>query len=300
MIRFACPACDKRFRVSDAQAGKQGRCPHCRERIQVPQLAVELDSPIPSSGLRLREEPLDPPIPPKPVTPEVLSQNPPANDTAPGQRKYPVLLDVLLYPSSIPGLINILIFWLLPSGLTLLPIFGFLSLGLGFIIGLYFFAYIASCIRESAEGGTRAPDSIADVPDLSDAFSQWGSIFGTILSFYLPPFFLFMWRGADAVFWAVTGTSLFFFPMALLATVMFDRAAVLFPWVWIPAIFSTLLAYLGLLIVLYLPAVSWYFIPGSNVWNFLFMPIQIYCLMIGAHLLGRFYFRHEERLNWAA
>jgi len=32
----------------------------------------------------------------------------------------------------------------------------------------------------------------------------------------------------------------------------------------------------------------------------LVLPVHIYSLMISAHLLGRFFFRYEERLNWEA
>lgn len=36
MITFACPQCGKNLSCKDEQAGKKGKCPHCRHPMTVP------------------------------------------------------------------------------------------------------------------------------------------------------------------------------------------------------------------------------------------------------------------------
>ncbi len=41
MIRFACPGCDKTFKVDDSKAGKTVNCPQCQLRFQIPEASAE-------------------------------------------------------------------------------------------------------------------------------------------------------------------------------------------------------------------------------------------------------------------
>ncbi|MEN8128289.1 MAG: hypothetical protein ABFR90_10880 [Planctomycetota bacterium] len=40
MIRFMCEHCGQKIRVADTAAGKKGRCPHCKQLITIPELAL--------------------------------------------------------------------------------------------------------------------------------------------------------------------------------------------------------------------------------------------------------------------
>ena len=49
MLEFLCPKCRKRLRVDEGLAGKQGRCPSCRETILMPKPSQAL-KPAPNAG----------------------------------------------------------------------------------------------------------------------------------------------------------------------------------------------------------------------------------------------------------
>ena len=56
-IRFECPKCISRLTISRKFAGKRGRCPHCKNRIQVPE--IEIADPLAADGLD-NPQPMDP------------------------------------------------------------------------------------------------------------------------------------------------------------------------------------------------------------------------------------------------
>jgi hypothetical protein len=295
MIRFQCPICNKHLRIPESHAGKQGRCPGCREQVTVPEPSTEVDSPIPISGLRLKEERVDSRPPHDPAPEEPFIPEKPKKPT--GHRRYPWLLDVLLYPTSIPGLINILIFWLVPTIIALLaslplPLWWLIGLLVNLCVWAYLICYMADCMRDSAEGGTRGPENMGITPDLRDAVSQCLYVVATALLFGLPTVGIYFWRGLGPVFWTAVGLSAIFLPMAMLTTIVLDSVNIFRPWLWLSGIGKTLLPYSGLLLVIYLPLLP---LPFMNP---VLIPVQLYTLMIGMHLLGRFFFRYEERLNW--
>ncbi len=228
-----------------------------------------------------------------------------ADQPPPGIRKYPVLLDVLLYPTSIPGLVNLLVFWLLLPLIVLVTTFPvihirLLALILGVAAAGYFISYLSECVRDSAAGETRAPENTGTVVNLWDAIGQSLYSGATIALFVLPGVGLYFWRGPDPLFWVVVTLCVLCFPMALLSTIMLNSISIFFPWLWICSIASTLLPYLGLLVLVYLQIAVSYFLQAIPVSYALLIPIHMYTLMISAHLLGRFFFRYEERLNWEA
>ena len=40
MISFSCPCCGRTLSVKDEFAGKNGDCPHCKQRMKVPNAAA--------------------------------------------------------------------------------------------------------------------------------------------------------------------------------------------------------------------------------------------------------------------
>ena len=86
--------------------------------------------------------------------------------------------------------------------------------------------------------------------------------------------------------------------MALLSVILFDSVSGLNPRYWLISVTRAFIPYLGLVLALTS-------IIGVMVWvvrsmaGFLLLALVIlYMVMIGAHLLGRFYFRYERRIGW--
>ena len=83
----------------------------------------------------------------------------------PPERKLPWILDIFLYPTSMSGLINLGIFWIVPVLLGInarLPIrhlFKLLTIVPILFIGVYMYYYFKECIRDSALGEIRAPEN---------------------------------------------------------------------------------------------------------------------------------------------
>ncbi len=155
---------------------------------------------------------------------------------------------------------------------------------------------------------------MGSTPGLGELFAQSYKAFICFAFFVLPVLlYLTYTRRTDAIFWALTAFWIFFFPMGLLAVVMFDSLAGLNPVVIVGSIFSAFLPYIGLIALLTALIISirllvflstllfsvggiytiiiWIVIYGSGV-------IDFYMMMVIAHLLGGFYYKYQERLNW--
>lgn len=78
MLEFLCPKCRKRLRVDEGLAGRQGRCPACRQTITIP---------LPSEALKPAGTPKEPEDDEMPLPTEVLLspqvQAPPKPTTPP-------------------------------------------------------------------------------------------------------------------------------------------------------------------------------------------------------------------------
>jgi hypothetical protein len=176
---------------------------------------------------------------------------------------------------------------------------------------LYIYWYVTECIRDSAAGRIRAPEAFA-ISGLGDMWSQAQHIIGCYLIFAGPVGFYFLWtQRMDTPFWVLLAYGVFFFPMGLLTCVMFDSIRGLNPVLLLGSIFSTFFQYCGLvfLVASIVLAVRFFtHMQGTeNVehnWvsrmflETLFYGIMLYTIFVVAHLLGRFYWRHEEKLNW--
>jgi len=254
----------------------------------------------------------------------------------PPERKRPWLIDIFLYPTNKSGLTMIgiivgiplffrlvfafmvLLTFICPPLLLFLPVLAVLGIIIGIIIGLlfgmYFYWYLCECVRDSAEGGIRAPETIGTTPGLGELFAQTYKAFVCFAFFVLPVLlYLIYTRRTDAIFWALTAFWIFFFPMGLLAVIMFDSLAGLNPVIIIGSVFSAFLPYFGLISLLaglilsirFLVFLSrllfslggiytiiiWIIIYGSGI-------IDFYMMMVIAHLLGRFFYKYQEKLNW--
>jgi hypothetical protein len=83
---------------------------------------------------------------------------------------------------------------------------------------------------------------------------------------------------------------------------MFDSIRGLNPMLIVGSIFSTFFLYCGLVVFCYalfiLIAGAGYFLLRSWVLGYIFLFVCSYQALIGAHLLGRFYWKYQDKLNW--
>ena len=172
MIRLKCPACGCSLQVEEARGGGRGRCPKCNHVIAIPTAAGPAPPPVPPAQdpdkevtlvegeMRLKERPPDQPKPEAEPPSWALAEPPALGPRTPkGLRRHPWLIDVLLYPSSASGMVNLGVFAALLLVSTLLwwvyiPYGGLLRLILGVSITSYLVYYLTDCVRDSADGGT--------------------------------------------------------------------------------------------------------------------------------------------------
>ncbi len=241
----------------------------------------------------------------------------------PPQRKYPWLIDIFLYPISRPGLIMLgiligipllidIVVFIFPSpapGLLLISMVAAVLAIIGSLIkallGLYLYWYLCECVRDSAAGGIRAPETIASTPDFFELFWQLLYIAACAALFWVPVYLYFsLTQKADAIFWLLAAYAIFFFPMGLLAVIMFNSTSGFNPLVWIGSIFSIFFQYCALLLFFGIfcgfAALIQRFLSQSGFFSFISTGVSVYLAIVAAHLLGRFYWRYKDKLNWDA
>ncbi len=324
-IRFYCENCGYKSTVSESYAGKNIRCPNCYYIIFISK-AESTDttqtssrySAYDSSLLNVQEQNI---LKHKQMCEYIASEQageseeeeePPKETDPAALRKAPWFIDIFLYPLSRPGLKHLAIFILVPLVfdilMRILPIiFVYLVMIAGFIVQalifLYIYWYLAECVRDSAGGWVRAPQGFGGIPTLSDMFGQVINIIGCLAVFFAP-FVLYMLfaQKADIIFWLLLISAVSLYPMALLSVLMHDSGRGLNFHKFTKSISNTFLPNCGLVLFYILTVVIISIIPTETIqsplWNCIFRSVIIYAAFIGAHLLGRFYWRYQDKLNW--
>jgi len=228
-----------------------------------------------------------------------------------GKRRLPWPLDILLYPANGAGLMTLAIIVAIPLFLAVLQQVVFLPfLGLMFLlaqlaIGLYAAWYWAECTYDSAKGGTRAPQ-LLDAAGYGDKWSRVSHLLAVYIIFVLPIVLYALYGGRDAIIIGVLlAWAIILFPMGLLAMVISDGMYVLNPLFLLGSIRRTLIPYVGLLLLIaalggLLRLVLGLLMQGGSAIG-LAGPALLtggYLSLVAAHVLGRFYWRYHERLNW--
>jgi len=333
VIEFHCKNCGQKIVVKEIHAGRKGKCPKCKNIVVVPRIIpagpskpqnnlqdANIDSHSSAPGFQpFLSAPADnvPDISTNPSygpdqRPEAIPETPYQSKTTEpdqtGKRPLPWLIDIFLYPVSTPGLTNLAIIIAVPLLLQLaVKALGPFAMALAIpaliiriVIGLYAYWYICQCIRDSALGGVRAPETLANNPGLSDMFSETLNILACYVIFACPAGLYYLYVGkTDAIFWALLVYGVFFFPMGLLAVVMFNSSAGFSPWLWLGSIFSTFLPYCVLVaVIIGLVALAIIVLPQLLPLMFLPNIIVPYSFLVLANLLGRFYWRYQEKLYW--
>ncbi len=323
MIRFPCPHCGAKLQVSDAHAGNEGPCPRCRKRLKVPpapEPELQLVKDETTDNARTPSKLLDQvAIGPRPLptgpdsnTPEdLLAQrlydaiSGKGADEYTGARRLPWPIDVPLYPASLGGLTTLIVLVGIPFLLSLFPL-GLAGLLIGIVFSLYTAWYLAECVYDSAKGGTRAPMAL-DTTDLDVMLSRVLYLVAVYILFLSPVAIYWLWmRRVDPIFWGLAAWAVVFFPMGLLAMVIHDSTSALNPFFLLGAIFRTFFPYVGLILLtgVFVVLRSWItgLLPETSRWGWLLeVPVAFattYLAMVAAHVLGRFYWRYRDRLDW--
>ncbi len=337
VIKFRCTHCDQALSVPVSYVGKKVKCPKCGNIIVIPKL-VDEEPPVDLSSFSESKSEtkyagfdhalFD--IPPEDAAVsqlssqgalsekdleglhEITSKTVTDETESIGVRRLPWIIDIFLYPLSFWGLVNIGIFIAVTSLLAevgrILPdvlgcLFGLLTMFIKLVAYLFIYWYFAECVRDSAEGGLRARNVRGDVPGLWDMFLQLINIVGCLLVFFIPfVFYVLIARRIDVIFWLLLLYGVFFFPMGLLGIVVLDSIAGLSPRRLYNSISKSFFQYCGLVLVFVagalLVGVLGQKVGESGYLAFIVRCVAVYVVFVAAHLLGRFYWRNQEKLNW--
>ena len=336
-FRLTCAHCGHKISVPLIYAGKRIKCPKCNDILVVPKAGIaapsanqgglkdsksetkyagfdhalfdipQEDSTVNQLSIQgaLSEKDLEELH--KPVEKTISEEAEPF-----GARGLPWIIDIFLYPLSFWGLVNIGIFVGVTSFLAevekILPdvlgcLFWLLTLFIKVVAYLFIYWYFAECVRNSAEGGLRAPNVRGDVPGLWDMLLQLINIVGCLLVFFMPfVFYVLIAKRLDVIFWLLLIYGVFFFPMGLLGIVVLDSIVGLSPRLLYHSISKSFFQYCGLVLVFVAGAlligVLGQKVGESGYLAFIVRCAGVYIVFVAGHLLGRFYWRNQEKLNW--
>ena len=151
------------------------------------------------------------------------------------------------------------------------------------------------------------PETVAETPGIWELLWQLLELVACLAVCAAPALVYFLYtHKIGSLFWWLAGCGAFIYPMALLAVIMFDSINGLNPLIIISSIFSTFFQYCGLVVlistIIFLYVQTTRLLPHSfflrMVLSPLFQVVELYLAMIAAHLLGRFYFKYQQKLNW--
>jgi len=337
MIEFRCQHCRQKLRVAESHAGRRSHCPRCKGAISIPRPARPEPAPgretdeltLIDPAQPADEAPLD-----GPDQQQIAKEHTEARrqeramltslgiETQPehtGQRRLPAPLDILLYPTSGAGLVSIaviggfpLLTYLIERSLPFgVPLVGLPFLLIGLAIGLYAGWYFAECVYDSAKGGTRAPVAFGGLVGLGEMWSRVVYLAAVYIVYVLPAVIYGGFLGRiDAILSGLLAWAIVFFPVGLLAMVILDSTSALNPFFLLASIFRTFFGYLGVLVLMAILAGLFWIIPGylaprpeeGQQMPFWLVVLGIvtttYVPFVFAHVLGRFYWCHADRLDW--
>ena len=230
---------------------------------------------------------------------------------------------MFFYPISTPGLTILVIYvstpvicYLIQSGLgaalgslrILLAPIQLLSAIINLIVTVYLLWYFNMCIRQSATGRMRAPETLnTDVGEgILEMVMQLFRIACCLLVCLVPAVVYYsIVEHSDWICWLLLACGISLVPMALLATVMFGSLCALNPILIISSVYTTFLRYCLVLLALCLPLVIVLglitYLPerADKILGFILRGVYAYLLLVAAHILGRFYYRNEKKLYWS-
>ena len=306
--------CDTHVKAPAKLIGKSITCPSCKCYLEVPGTSNKKKIEIPAEPdeykLRPDEFPVDPP--PTRIDTSRINRNTPTEDNKKSARdKLPAFLQIALYPTSVPGLITLAIFVFLPplirvaSLICMLGPFGWLIALFAYIsMTSYMFWYFSFCVHESAAGNNQAPETIGMDEGLMEMILQMFRVIICSAIFLLPAIIYDIKIGQDALYWLIYCSGIIFFPMALLAITMHSSLCGLNPILLVVSIVKTCLQYSFLIVATGL--LMFLMSTTSNVndenkmisLSLALNAIYYYLAIVLANVLGRFYHKNTETLDW--
>ena len=265
------------------------------------------------------------------LDPPQIEQDKPLYDlTAPPEkpvprRRLPWCLDIFCYPANRPGLGALGVMVGVPLGLIGLclgsyalmsgvPILIFIMVpmlmgtaGVILFMLLYYNWYLCACVRDSAGGGLRAPETLGQTPDAMELFGhlfQVGVCVGLFLGLYSSVTYGVSW--GPIVYPLFCGVLVFCFPLCLLSVITMESLGGLNPLLLLRNLVRVFLPYCGLVTLLSV-------LHGSALWGMGLLradhswsvpgalgvaAVEAYLLLVSAHLLGRFSWKNRDRLDW--
>ncbi len=321
MIQFECKHCGMRLRVPQTQAGKKGRCPKCKGAIVVPAIppadpADDTDFLDVAPKAQVPNETANPCRPSEEAVQDLRDSsehNVAPEAGAPDAPRPPWPIDAIVYPLNVSGLVHLVGLWLLLFFLCP-SIMGTIGLGTEYVPFVYAvpvayaFYYLAECIRNRAGGGRHPPDYWMHPGDSSkwDCVTQAFEMVGCVAMCFWPVSVYYIVRErVDCTYWLLLAGGVFLFPMVLLSVVLFDSFSGLNPILIGRSILRTFVPYCGtvlllcgislLFIALGFRLNSFYPLPRTD---FLLRLAQLYLIFVAIALLGDFFRRHENQLDW--
>jgi hypothetical protein len=250
MITFKCESCGKQIRITPKYGDKNTCCPNCGN-VAVPapdndQIMPTLEPKVCVEGKELY------------FTPDYEAWRQKQTPETGPVRPRPWFIDVLMYPLSTSGMVNLCIFWFLPILIALIPAVNFLSILLfvaELIIAGYMYLFLLECIRDSASGGIRAPTAIGSmVGGFRALISLWQAVISFAI-FWGPLVACLLYVRAQSIdpwasplFLAALAYTLVFSPIGTLAIAMINLAEAFKPWLWVKAISKAPMEYCGLVL----------------------------------------------------
>ncbi|MCP4259154.1 MAG: hypothetical protein GY774_16845 [Planctomycetes bacterium] len=252
-----------------------------------------------------------------------------AEETTPS-RKLPWFVDIFLYPLSISGLVYLVICFCAPILINLInqlilqqvwPINELIVATLYVLFVGYVMYYLSWCIIDSTKGGWRAPDITNQSSPKGELIESVGILLACIVFCFWPlaVYYIFTEK-TGFLYWLLTAIGLLFFPMVLLSGFLHNSINGLNPVLITKSVIKTFPKYLPIIIffTVFFIVLSVVIPPFPQSKNFksishyisefignifgsryaLRLAGFIYIAMIAAHILGRFYCRCKERLNW--
>jgi hypothetical protein len=247
------------------------------------------------------------------------------------ERRLPWFVDIFLYPLSVSGLVNLVVFLCAPIFIGLIhrfilnhiwPVGELIVLILYLLFVGYVLYYLSWCVVDSTKGKLRAPDiTFQPSPAREELLGQVGILLACIAVCFWPAAVYYILTGkTDLLFWLLAAIGLLFFPMALLAGFLYDSIGGLNPILIIKSVIKTFPAYLP--VVIFFAGLFAVFsrvtpqLPQSESLESMLLYLSqiiniicnarfalrltgfIYLAMVGAHILGRFYWRCKDKLDW--
>jgi len=319
MIHLQCEYCGQKIKVPKARTGKTGRCPKCKRIVTVPEAPTSRPASKPADSTDTAYDAALLDLAPKSeisgetAKPLCLPDESEEERAPPERPRLPWPIDMFLYPLNLAGIMHLVGVWLLVFLLCPL-IMGWFGLGTEFapivytLPVAYVVYYLAECIRDGAGGGRHPPDYWMNPVDTNrwDCLGQFVYVLGCVAVCFWPVSVYYIVRErTDWPYWLLMAGGDFFFPMILLAAVVFDSYDALNPLLIVGSIFRTFLPYCGLVLLftggaVLLVKMNFHFYSFGTLPRgpFFIRAGQLYLLFVALGLLGRFYRRHKERLGW--